>query len=79
MRSANQEDASLFVGGEQNERDRYQDEPEEFYAEPPATAVVATGSTDAAPVEEVVVGKKDKKTRSSPSPGLFEDEDASWS
>ncbi|KXX78769.1 hypothetical protein MMYC01_204406 [Madurella mycetomatis] len=54
--------ANLFVDDDQIERDRYMDDPD---GEPSAsTTVIATGSTGPTPVvEEVVVGKKDKKGR----------------
>jgi hypothetical protein len=79
MRGRNQDYASLFVDDDQNERDRYTDDPEgPFGDRAGATTVVATGSAEpaAAPVEEVVVGKKKARTG---SPSLFGDDGASWS
>jgi len=57
-------DASLFVDDEQTERDRYRDDPDTdvpFDAPSGRTTVVATGSAHPAPVEEVVVGKRDRR------------------
>ncbi|KAK4138461.1 hypothetical protein BT67DRAFT_437795 [Trichocladium antarcticum] len=73
------QDASLFVDNEQNEHDRYRDDPDGHSAGPSgSTTVVATGSAGPVPVvEEVVVGKKDKR-KSSPGPELFGDDEASW-
>jgi hypothetical protein len=72
-------DASLFVDDEQNERDRYRDDPDAPFEGPPGTTTaVATGSTGPDPVEEVVVGKKDKKTKNSPSSAYGDDEVATW-
>lgn len=80
MRGRNRGYARLFVDDEENERDQYRDDLEGSYEEPPhTTAVVATGSADRAPVEEVVVGKKDKRGKSGSSPALFGEDDASWS
>ncbi|KAK4153054.1 hypothetical protein C8A00DRAFT_43990 [Chaetomidium leptoderma] len=64
LRGRNQEDASLFVDDEQNERDRYRDDPD---APSGTTSVVATGSGGPALVEEVVVAKKDKRGNSGSS------------
>lgn len=77
MRGRNQEYTSLFVDDEQNERDRYSDDPEGHFGDSAgSTTVVATGSAGPAPVEEVVVGKKDKKARTGSS--LFGEDDGSW-
>ncbi|KAK4041277.1 hypothetical protein C8A01DRAFT_14926 [Parachaetomium inaequale] len=74
MRGRNQ-DASLFVDDDQNERDRYRDDPDGPFDEPSGTTtVVATGSAVPAPVE-VVVGKKDRRENIVPSAGWPEDED----
>ena len=77
-RGRNQEQANLFVDDDQNDRDRYRDDPDEPFGAPSgSTTVVATGSAGPAPVEEVVVGKKDKKRTASSS--LFgEDGGGSW-
>jgi hypothetical protein len=75
MRGRNQ-DASLFVDDDQNERERYRDDPDGPFDEPSGTTtVVATGSAGPAPAEEVVVGKKDKRLNVAPSPGWPEHED----
>lgn len=72
-------DASLFIDDEQNERDRYRDDPDAPFEGPPSTTTaVATGSAGPDPVEEVVVGKKDKKTRGSSTPAHVDDEVAIW-
>ena len=77
MRARSQDYASLFVDDEQNERDRYRDDPEGGFVGPSSnTTVIATGSV--APVEEVVVGKKDKK-KSASGAGLFAEDEPSWS
>ncbi|KAK4235628.1 hypothetical protein C8A03DRAFT_17642 [Achaetomium macrosporum] len=80
MRGRSQEYASLFVDEEQSERDRYRDDPDGPFGEPSGTTtVVATGSADPAPVvEEVVVGKKDKKGKSG-SGALLGEDVTSWS
>ncbi|KAK3297128.1 uncharacterized protein B0H64DRAFT_473279 [Chaetomium fimeti] len=71
-------DASLFVDDEQNERDRYRDDPDAPFEGPSSTTTaVAIGSAVPDPVE-VVVGKKDKKTKNSPSPAHAEDDVAAW-
>ncbi|GAB1314766.1 hypothetical protein MFIFM68171_04976 [Madurella fahalii] len=69
--------ASLFVDDDQIERDRYMDDPD---GGPSAsTTVIATGSAGHAPVvEEVVVGKKDKKGRSGSGAALAREDEASW-
>jgi hypothetical protein len=73
------QDASLFVNDEQDEHDRYLDDPEGHFGAPSGTTtVVATGSAGPVPVvEEVVVGKKDKR-KSGTGPELFGDDEASW-
>ncbi|KAH6850471.1 hypothetical protein B0I37DRAFT_371706 [Chaetomium sp. MPI-CAGE-AT-0009] len=72
-------DASLFVDDEQNERDRYRDDPDALFEGPSnTTTAVATGSAGYDPVEEVVVGKKDKKTKNSPSLAHAEDVMGEW-
>lgn len=80
MRGRSHEYASLFVDDDQNVRDRYRDDPEGTFAERAATtSVVATGSAGPpAVVEEVVVGKKDRKGRGGASPALFGDDEPSW-
>jgi len=77
MRGRDQEHASLFIDDEQNERDRYRDEPEDHFGAG-ASTVIATGSAAPAPVEEVVVAKKDKKGKSGSSPPLFGESETSW-
>ncbi|KAL2263527.1 hypothetical protein VTK26DRAFT_6428 [Humicola hyalothermophila] len=77
MRGRSQEYARLFVDDEHNDGQPYRDDPEGGFAGPSGTTtVVATGS--AAPVEEVVVSKKDKKGKSSSGLGLFGGDDAAW-
>ncbi|KAH6641300.1 hypothetical protein F5144DRAFT_127713 [Chaetomium tenue] len=72
-------DASLFIDDEQNERDRYRDDPDAPFEGPPSTTTaVATGSAGPDSVEQVVVGKKDKKTRGSSTPAHVDDEVAIW-
>lgn len=72
-------DASLFVDDDQYERDRYRDDPDALFEGPPSTTTaVATGSAGPDPVEEVVVGKKDKKAKNSPSSAHADDEAAIW-
>ncbi|KAK3308355.1 uncharacterized protein B0T15DRAFT_524226 [Chaetomium strumarium] len=80
LRGQSEEYASLFVDDQQNERDRYRDDPDGTLGEPSrTTTVVATGSADPVPVvEEVVVGKKDKKGKPG-SGALFAEEETSWS
>lgn len=81
MKGRSQEHASLFVDDDQNERDRYQDDPDDTIGRPSShTHVIATGSADPAPVvEEVVVGRKDnKRGKNGSSPALFGEEDPSW-
>ncbi|KAK4100211.1 hypothetical protein N658DRAFT_473874 [Parathielavia hyrcaniae] len=78
MRGRDQEYASLFVDEQQNEHDRYSDNPDGLFGEQAgSTTVVATGASAAPPVEEVVVGKKDRRGKSL-SPALFGQDDASW-
>ncbi|KAJ4302017.1 hypothetical protein N0V88_002150 [Collariella sp. IMI 366227] len=80
MRGRKEEDASLFVDDAQNERDGYRDDPDDTIGGPSShTSVVATGSAGPAPVvEEVVVGKKDKRGKNGSSPALFGEEDSTW-
>ncbi|KAL2135318.1 hypothetical protein VTI74DRAFT_8971 [Chaetomium olivicolor] len=80
MRGRNQEYASLFVDDDQNERDRYRDDPDDIIGEPSGnTTVVATGSVDPTPVvEEVVVGKKDKRGKNGSGSALFGEGEPSW-
>jgi hypothetical protein len=79
MRGRNEEYASLFVDDQQDERDRYRDDPDgPFGGQSGNTTVVATGSSGAPPVEEVVVGKKDRRGKSASNPALFGDDDSSW-
>ncbi|AEO56666.1 hypothetical protein MYCTH_2078193 [Thermothelomyces thermophilus ATCC 42464] len=56
------QDASLFVDDEQHYRDQYSDDPDAPFDAPSGrTTVVATGSARPAPVEEVVVGKRERR------------------
>ncbi|KAK4119199.1 hypothetical protein N657DRAFT_582150 [Parathielavia appendiculata] len=79
MRGQNQEYARLFVDEQQNEHDRYSDDPDGPFGEQSgSTTVVPKGSSAAPPVEEIVVGKKERRGKSS-SPALFgQNDDASW-
>ncbi len=77
FKGRDQEYASLFVDDEQNERDRYRDEPDEHFGAGPSS-VVATVSAAPPPVEEVVVAKKDKKGKSGSSPPLFGESETTW-
>lgn len=79
MKGRTNQDASLFVDA-QDEHDRYTDDPEGPFGGPSGTTtVVATGAADPVPVvEEVVVGKKDKRGKSGSGPELFGEDDASW-
>jgi hypothetical protein len=76
MRGRSEENANLFVDDQQIERDRYRDDPEDPLGEPSnTTTVIVTGSADPVPVvEEVVVGKKDKKAKSGSNALFGEDE-----
>jgi hypothetical protein len=79
MKGRNPEYAPLLVDGEQNQHDRYSDDPEVSYAGPSTPAVVDTGSVSPASVEEVVVGKKVTRGKSGSSPALVGEDDPSWS
>ncbi|KAK3326179.1 hypothetical protein B0H66DRAFT_600313 [Apodospora peruviana] len=73
--------ASLFVNNEEYEdednRERYRDEPDEPIVHPEPSAATAGPVEEQEPVvEEVVVARNHKKSRSTPAP--FGEEEAAW-
>lgn len=75
-----EETARLFVDEAQNEDPgHYQDDPEDGYGgrDSHSTTTVATGPVAAVP-EEVIVGKKDKKAKSSVVASLLGHDETPW-
>jgi hypothetical protein len=79
MKGRSPEYAPLLVDGDRDQHDGYSDGLDRLYDEPSTPGVVATGSAGLASVEEVVVGKKDKRGKSASSPALLGEENPSWS